>query len=229
MPCAHRQSCVPLGIEFPVFIKLSSGVAESLSPQDDRLRLILQMGNPHSLRAPPLSTKPCFVWYLLNPVLFSPHPPFHGPCCHCNVCFPISSLPKPMVHPVTKNKLRTVSLIAQSCPNLCNPMDCSTPGFPAHHKFPELTQIHVHRVGDAIQPSHPLSSPSPPSFNLSSIRVFSNESLVRIRWPKCWSFSFNISSSNEYSGLIYITIDWLDFLAVQGTLKSLPLHYSSKA
>ena len=67
-----------------------------------------------------------------------------------------------MVHPVTKNKLRTVSLVAQSCPNLCNPIDCSMPGFPAHHKFPELTQIHVHRVGDAIQPSHPLSSPSPP-------------------------------------------------------------------
>ena len=84
-----------------------------------------------------------------------------------NMCFSVSSLPKPMVHPVTKSKLRTVSLVAQSCPTLCTCMYCSTPGFPDHHQLPELAQIYVHQVGDAIQPSHPLSSPSPPAFNLS--------------------------------------------------------------
>ena len=83
---------------------------------------------------------------------------------------------------------------------LCDPMGCSTPGFPVHHQLPELAQTHVHRVSDAIQPSHPLPSPSPPIF--PSIRVFSSESVLRIRWPKYWSFSFSISPSNEYSGLI---------------------------
>ena len=87
--------------------------------------------------------------------------------------------------------------VAQSCLILCNPMDCSTPGFPVHHQLLELSQTHVHRVVDAIQPSHPLSSPSPPAFNLPSIRVFSSESVLPIRWPKYWSFSFSISPSNE--------------------------------
>ena len=92
-----------------------------------------------------------------------------------------------------------------------------------HARPLEFTQTHVHWVGDAIQPSHPLSSPSLPAFNLvPSIRVFSNESVLCIRWPKYWSFSFNISPSNEYSGLISFRMDWLDLLAVQGTLKSLP-------
>ena len=113
------------------------------------------------------------------------------------------------------------SSVAQSCPNLCDPMDCSTLGLPVHHQLPEFPQTHVHRVSDAIQPSHPLSSPSPPTFNLSSMRVFSNVSVLRIRWPKCWSFSFSISSSNKNSGLISFRIDWFDLLAVQGTLKSL--------
>ena len=164
-------------------------------------------------------------------------------------------------------------------------MDCSTPGLPVHHQLPESTHTHVHSVGDAIQPSHPLSSPSPPALNLSqhqfssvqvlshvqlsvtpwtaacqaslsiansqslpklmsiesvmpsnhlilchpllllppifpNIRVFSNESVFCIRWPKYWSFSFNISPSNEYSGLISFRMDWLDLVAVQGTLKS---------
>ena len=112
------------------------------------------------------------------------------------------------------------SVISVTQPTLCNPMDCSTPGFPVHHQLPELTQTHVHQAGEAIQPSHPLSSPSPPALNLSSIRVFSNESALCIRWPKYWSFSFSISPPNEYSGLISFRIDWLD-LAVQGTLKSL--------
>ena len=118
------------------------------------------------------------------------------------------------------------SSVAQLYPALCDTMDCSTPGFLGHHQLPELPQTHV---GDAIHPSHPLSSPSRPAFNLSSIRVFSNESVLCLRWPMYWSFSFSISPSNEYSGLISFRIDWLDLLAVQGTLKSLLQHHRSKA
>ena len=121
------------------------------------------------------------------------------------------------------------SSVTQSCPTLCDPMDYSTPGFPVHHQLPELTQTHVHRVSDAIQPSYPLSSSSPPALNLPSIRVFSKESVLHIRWPKYWSFSFSISSSSEYSGLISFRMDWLDLFAVQGTLKNLLQHHSSKA
>ena len=122
------------------------------------------------------------------------------------------------------------SSVTQSCTTLCNPMHCSTPGFPVHHHLPELAQTHVHRVGDAILPSHPLLSPSSPAFNLSQHQgLFSNESVLHIRWPKCWHFSFNVSPSNEYSGLISFRIDWFDLLAVQGTLKSLLQHHSSKA
>ena len=106
-------------------------------------------------------------------------------------------------------------------------MDCSMPGFPVHHQLPELTQIHVHRVGDAIQPSHLLSSLS--AFNLPSNRVISNESVLCIRWPMYWSFSFSISPSNKCSRLISFRMDWLNLLAVQGTLKSLLQHHSSKA
>ena len=95
---------------------------------------------------------------------------------------------------------------------------CSTPGFPVHHHLMELTQTHVHWVSDAIQPSHPLSSPFLPAFNLSQHQVFSSESVLHIKWPKYWSFS--ISPSNEYSGLISFRMDWLDLLAVQGTLES---------
>ena len=108
-------------------------------------------------------------------------------------------------------------------------MDCSTPGLPAHHQLPEFTQSHVHWVSDAIQPSHPLSSLSLSAFNLCSIRVFSNESVLHIRRPKYWSFSFSISPSNEHPGLISFRMDWLDLLAVQGTLKSRLQHHSSKA
>ena len=114
------------------------------------------------------------------------------------------------------------SSVAQSCPTLCNPMDCSTPGLPIYHQLPEFIQTHVHWVSDAVQPSHPLSSPSPPAPNPSSIRVFSNESTLRMRWPKYWSFSFSISPSSEHPGLISFRMDWLNLLAVQGTLKSLP-------
>ena len=108
-------------------------------------------------------------------------------------------------------------------------MDCSMAGLPVHHQLLEFTQTHVHRVSDAIQPSHPLLSPSPPTFSHFHIRVFSNESVLHIRWPNYWSFSFNISPSNEYSGLISFRMDWLDPLAVQGAFQSLLQHHSSKA
>ena len=121
------------------------------------------------------------------------------------------------------------SSVAQLCPTLCNPMNCSTPGLPVHHQLSEFTQTHVHRVSDAIQPSHPLSSPFPPASNPPSIRVFSNESVLHMRWPKYWSFSVSIIPSKEHPGLISFRRDWLDLLAVQGTLKSLLQHHSSKA
>ena len=112
---------------------------------------------------------------------------------------------------------------------LCDPMNCSTPGLSVHHQVPEFTQTHVHRVGDAIQPSvlcRPLLL-LPSIF--PSIRVFLNQSALCIRWPKYWSFSFNISLSNEHPGLISFRMDWLDLLAVQGTLKCLLQHHTSKA
>ena len=121
------------------------------------------------------------------------------------------------------------SPVAQSCPTLCDPKNRSTPGLPVHHQLLEFTQTHVHRAGDAIQPSHPLFSPSPPALNLSQHQGFSNESALRMRWPKYWSFSFNVSPYNEHPGPISFRMDWLDLLAVQGTLKSLLQHYSSKA
>ena len=124
-----------------------------------------------------------------------------------------------------------LSLVSQSCPTLCDPMNRSTPGLPVHLQLPEFTQTHVHQVGDAIQPSHLLFChpflllPTIPP----SLTVFSNESALRIRWQKYWSFSFNISPSSEHPGLISFRMDWLDLLAVQGTLKSLLQHHSSKA
>ena len=119
-----------------------------------------------------------------------------------------------------------LSSVTQLCLTLCNPMNCHTPGLPVHHQLPEFTQTNIHRVRDAIQPSHPLSSPSPPAFNFPSIRDFSDESVLHIRWPKYCSFSFSISPFN--SGLISFRIKWLDLLAVYGTLKSLLQHHSSK-
>ena len=100
------------------------------------------------------------------------------------------------------------SSVAQSCPTPCDPTNRSTPGLPVNHQLPESIQTHVHCVGDAIQPSHPLSSASPPALN-PSIRVFPNESALCIRWPKYWSFSFNISPYNEHPGLISFRMDWV--------------------
>ena len=132
--------------------------------------------------------------------------------------------------------------VIQSCPTLWDPMDCRMPGFPVLHHLPEFAQTHVHWIGDAIQPSHPLSPPSPPTSSLSQHQglfqccyVWSKYSLLcnmfhdalHIQWPQYWSFS--ISPSKEYSGLISFKIDWLDLLAVQGTLKSLLQHHSSEA
>ena len=119
---------------------------------------------------------------------------------------------------------------AQLCPTLCYPMDCSTPGFPVHHQLPEFTQTHVHWVSDAIQPSHPLSSSSPPTFNLSHHQGLFKWVSSLHQVPKYWhfSFSFSISPSIEYLWLISFRMDRLDFFAVQGTLESLLQHYSSK-
>ena len=108
-------------------------------------------------------------------------------------------------------------------------MNRSTPGHPVHHQLPDFTQTHVHRVSDAIQPSHPLSSRSPPAPIPPNIKVFSNESTLHMRWLKYWSFSFSIIPSKETPGLISFRMDWLDLLAVQGTFKSLLQHHSSKA
>ena len=120
------------------------------------------------------------------------------------------------------------SSVSQSCPTFCHPMNCSRPGFPVHHKLPEFTQTHIHGV---VMPSshlilcHPLLLLPPIPL---SIRVFSNESALHMRWPKHWNFSFSTSPSNEHPGLIF-RMDWLDLFAVQGTLKSLLQHHSSKA
>ena len=116
--------------------------------------------------------------------------------------------------------------VTQSRPTLCNPMNCSTPGFSVLHHLPEFAQTHVHWVSDAIQPSHPLLCLLLLPSVFASIRIFSNESVLRIRWPKYWSFSFNISPSSERPGLMSFRMDWLDLLAVQGTLKSLLQHHS---
>ena len=126
------------------------------------------------------------------------------------------------------------SSVAQLCLTLCDPMNCSTPGLPVHQQLLKIAQTYVHRIRDAIQPSHPLSSHSPPSLNPAQ-----NQGLFKwvsslmltscIRWLKYWAFSFSISPSNEHPGLISFRMDLLDLLAVQGTLKSLLQHHSSKA
>ena len=122
--------------------------------------------------------------------------------------------------------------VVKLCPILCYSMYWSTPGFPVLHHLLEFTQTHVHCVGDAIQPSHPLLSPSPPTFNLSQHKglfKWVKWPPLHIRWPKYWSFSFKINPTNEHPGLISFRMDWLDLLAVQGTPKSLLQHHSLKA
>ena len=120
------------------------------------------------------------------------------------------------------------SSVTQLCPTVCNPMNCSTPGLSVHHQLSDLLRL---MSIDSVMPSNHLILYCPllllPSIS-PSIRFFSSESVLCIRWPKDWSFSFSISSSNEYSGLISFRIDWLHLLAVQGTLKSLLQHHSSK-
>ena len=120
------------------------------------------------------------------------------------------------------------SSVTQLCPTVCNPMDCSMPGSPVHHQLPELAQTHVHRVSDTIQPSHPLSPSSPPPLNLSHHQGLFQWVGSFLRWPEYWSFSFSMSPSREYSGLISFRIDWFDLLAVRRTLKSLSQHHNLK-
>ena len=139
----------------------------------------------------------------------------------------------PTFHLITiilmSEKFQFSSFQSLSRVRLCDLMNHSMPGLPVHHQVPEFTQTHVHRVSDAIQPSHPLLSPSPLASIFPSIMVFSNESALHIRWTKYWSFSFSISPFDKYSELISFRMDWLDLFAVQGTLKSLLQHHSSKA
>ena len=150
----------------------------------------------------------------------------HGPACGIPVL-------RPGIEPKSCKFLTTgepdqIRSAAQSCLTLCDPMNRSTPGLPVHHQLPEFTETHVHRVSDAIQPSHPLSSPSPLAPNPSQHQSLSNESTLRMRWPKYWSLSFIIIPSKEIPGLMSFRMDWLDLPAVQGTLKSLLQHHSSK-
>ena len=149
-------------------------------------------------------------------------------------CPPPGDLPDPRIElkSPTSPALVQFSSVAHLYLTLCDPMNCSTPGLPVHHQLPEFTQTHVHRVSDAIQPSCPLSSVLRPLLLqpsiFPSVRVFSSESALPIRWPNYWSCSFNISPTSEHPGLISFRTDGLDLLAVQETLKSLQ-HHSSKA
>ena len=119
--------------------------------------------------------------------------------------------------------------VPKLCLTLWDFMDSSMLGLPVLHYLPKFVQVHIHCINDAIQPSHPLTPSSPSSLNLSQHQGVSHKSAVRVRWPKYWSFSFSISPSNEYSGLISLKIEWFDLLAVQGTFRSLLQHHSSKS
>ena len=129
---------------------------------------------------------------------------------------------------ILQNNTVQSNSVVQSFLTLCNPMDHSMPGLPVHRQLLEFNQNHVHRVGEANQPSHPLSSPSPSVPNPSHQSLF-HESRLLMRWPKYWSFSFSISPSKEHPGMISFRMEWLDLLSVQGTLKSILEHHSSKA
>ena len=123
--------------------------------------------------------------------------------------------------------IRYCCSVAQSCPTLCDPINCSTPGLPVPQHLPKSAQVLVHFIGDAIQPSHP-HIPSSSALNLSQHQSLIQWVTVCIRWPKYWGFSFSISPSNEYSELIFLKIYWFDLLAVQGILRSLLQHHSSR-
>ena len=140
----------------------------------------------------------------------------------------ISKLYLLWVWPVVLIRDVQFSSVAQSCLTLCDSMNHSTPGLPVHHQHPESIQTHIYLVGDAIQPSHPLLSPSPPAPNPSQHQGLFQWVNCSHEWPKYWSFSFSISPSNEHPGLISFRMDWLDLLVVQGTLKSLLQDHSSK-
>ena len=145
----------------------------------------------------------------------------------CLLHWQVGSLPLHHREPYCQHvQIRSV---AQSCPTLCDPMNRSTPGLPVHHQLLEFIQTHVHRVSDAIQPSHPLSSPSLPSLNPSQHQSLFQRVSSSHQVAKYWSFSFSINPSKEHKGLISFRMDWLDLLAVQETLKSLFQHHSSKA
>ena len=120
------------------------------------------------------------------------------------------------------------SSVTQSCPTLWDPMNRSMPGLPVHHQLSEFTPTHVHRVSDAIQPSHPLLSPSAPAPNPSQHQSLFQWVNSSMRWPKYWNYSFSSIPSKEIPGLISFRMDWLDLLALQGTLKSLLQPHSSK-
>ena len=121
------------------------------------------------------------------------------------------------------------SSVTQLCSTLCDPMDCSMPGLPVHHQLLEFTQTHVHRVGDSIQPSHPLSYPSPPALNLSQHQGLFKWVSSSHQVTKVLEFQLQHHPSNEHPGLISFRMDWLDLLAVQGALKSLLQHHTSEA
>ena len=171
------------------------------------------------------------TFYLLSsvPSLMMSSPAHNAPLlcqpmlpCQIRDSFCVPKIPCPYLYHSTS----VSSVQSLSCVRLCNPMNRSTPGLPVHHQLPEFTQTQVHRVGDAIQPSHPLSSPSPPAPIPPRIRVFSNESTLRMRWPKYWSLSFSISPSNEHLGLISFRMDWLDLRAVHHTVLELSVYFT---
>ena len=132
------------------------------------------------------------------------------------------ALSKSSLQELIKKTSVQLSSAAQSCLTLCNLTDGSMPGLPVHRQLPEFTQTPVHWVGDAMRPSHPLSSPSLPGLNLSQHQGFFKWVSSSHQVPKYWSFSFSISPSNEYSGLTFFRMNWLDLFAVQGTLESSP-------
>ena len=220
---------------FVVFCQTSTWINHRYTYIPSLLNLL-----PISLPIPPLlvDTEPLFEFpesygkFLLAIYFTYGNVSFHGTLSiHLTLSSPLPVSISLFFMSVSSFSSVQFSSVAQSCPTLCDPMNRSTPGLPVHHQLPEFTQTHVHQFSNAIQPSHPLSSLSPPATPPipPSIRVFSNESTLHMRWPKYWSFSFSSSPSNDHPVLISFRIYWLDLLAVQGNVKSLLQHHSSKA